>query len=663
MTAETAVSKEMSEVVAKPPVVTEERGELCMSSNQDLLKPDCNGSNHQDHEGVGDHDHNHDPDNSYVFVSGEHDLSNDDLDNKDFVGQSLSVLPNSEAVDVQPVESDAESGKLDIEKGKISVSLEEGEIGVVEGNGESTILDNNVARDQGNSIGDGTEVHSVTVDALEEQNENRESRADAEIMEDDALEEQNENRESRADAEIMEDEVQTGKTASAEEVEIEQFQDQNEQTGGIAETVTGKVEDQTETEVSLTPVENQESRVVVGSDVRLVESGELNNLSLSINVSSDGSDKCEDHNNLKSAEESGLGQESQDVINAVKCESPGFEVSSQEQIEVKLAGEVAETLDCKVPVPNSENLDSDSPSNNEDKLVGEVSSQEHIEVKSGGEIVETLECIVPVTTSGHLDSEHSAINIEEEYTSTNLDSDEKENHKCDTTVSNNYQDVIGQGYKSEEMVDKTDLKLETEIVSGSVLEKIEEDLPVTRVHHPEEPDTHNDCNGESLAVVNSVTEIDVALPTDSFPTSSSEARGPQKEIEICDSESIEDVSFSPAEGPKSESNVKNGLVVEDSMRSFNPSDANSESESALEIVDESQPTSQGDDVHAQTEVSSVNANCAHSPCITADVKLESEVGNSSILSSRDMTTDGGVACGSDVSNGSTVMTKVCLTSP
>ncbi|CAA2995479.1 Hypothetical predicted protein [Olea europaea subsp. europaea] len=648
MTAQTAVSKEVSEVVAKPPVVTEERGELCMSSNQDLPKPGCNVNNQQDHEGVDDHDHNHDPDNSYVFVSGEDGLSKNLLDNKDFVGENLSVLPNSEAVEVQPVQSDAQSRKLDIENGEIRESLEEGGIGVVEGNGRSTLLDNNVEQDQGNSIGDGTEIHAVTIHALEEQNENSES---------------------RADAEIEEDEVQTGKTASTEEVEIEQVQDQNGQTGGTAEAVTRKVEDQTESEVSPTPIENQESHVSVGSvsptpienqeshvsvgsDVGLVEIGELNNLSSSVNVSSDCSDKCEDHNNSKSAEEPGLGQESQDVINAVKCESRGFEVSPQEQIEVNLAGEVAENLDCKVPVPNSANLDSDNPSINEEKLVGEVSSQENIEVKSEGEIAETLECKVPVTTFRHSDSEHSAINIEEENTKTELNSDEKENHKCDTSVSNNNQDVIGQGYKEEEMVDKTDLKLETETVSGPVLEEIKDDLPVAHVHHPEEPDTHTDCNGESSAVVNSETEIDVTLPTDSFPTSSSEAREPQKEIEICDPNSVEDVSFSPADGPKSESNVESGLVVKDSMRSCN----NSESESALEIVDyeEGKPTSLGDDVHVQTEVSSGNANCAHSPCITADVKLESEVENSSILSSRDMTSESGVALVSEVSNGSTV---------
>ncbi|KAL2529788.1 titin-like protein [Forsythia ovata] len=546
MTAESEVSKEVSEVVAKSPVVTEETSELCMSSNQDLPKPDCNGINHHADEGISHHDHKHDPDNSYVFVSGEDGLSDDPLDNKDVVGESLSESPNLESVEVRPQGSDAQNGELDVENGKISESLEEGEIGDAEGNGASPLLDKNVAQDLENSIGDGTEVHAATVDAPEEQNEKSES---------------------RADAELKEVEVQFGKTTTTEEVEIDQVQDQNGETGGTAEAVTGKVEDQTESEVSPTPVENQESHVVVlVSDAGLAaESGELNNLSLGINVSGDGSDKCEDRNNSKSTEESGLGKGSEDVINAVKCESRGVEVSSQEQIEVKLAGEVAETLNCRVPVTNSAHLDSDSPTNNEEeKQVGEVSSQEQIEVKSAGKIAETLECKVPVTTSAHLDSELSAINSEEVNTKTDLDSDEMENQK----------------------------------------KEIKEDLPVAHVRHPEERDAHKDCNGESPAAKNSETETDVALPTDSFPTSNSEAHEPQKDTEIWDANSIEDVSFSPADAPELESNVENGPVVEDSMRSCNPRDANSELESALEIVDyeEKQPTFQGDDVHVQTEI-------------------------------------------------------------
>ncbi|KAL2505925.1 CAP-Gly domain-containing linker protein 1 [Abeliophyllum distichum] len=783
MTAESAVSKEVSEVVAKSPVVTEETSELCMSSNQDLPKPDCNGINHHADEGIRHHDHKHDPDNSYVFVSGEDGLSDDPLNNKDVVGESLIESPNSEAVEVQPRESIAQNGELDVENGKISESLEEGEVGAAEGNGASPLLDNNVAQDLENSIGDGTEVHAATVDAPEEQNEKSES---------------------RADTEIKEVEVQIGKTTSTEEFEIDQVQDQNGEIGGTTEAVTGKVEDQTESEVSPTPVENQESHVVVlVSDPGLAaESGELNSLSLGINVSGDGSDKCEDRNNSKSTEESGLGKESEDVINAVKCESRGMEVSSQEQTEVKLAGEVTETLNCRVPVTNSAHLDSDSPTNNkEEKQVGEVSSQEQIEVKSAGEIAETLECKVPVTTSAHLDSELSAINSEEVNTKPDLDSDEIENQKNDTVVSNNIQDVMGQGCKEEEeIVDESDLKSEIETVSGPILDEIKVDLPVAHVHHPEERDANKDCHGEFPAAKNAETETDVVLPTDSFPTSNSEAHEPQKDTEIWDAKSIEDVSFSPADAPESESNVENGPVVEDSMRSCNPRDANSELESALEIVDyeekqptfqgddvhvqteiwdaksienvsfppadapesesnvengpvvedsmrscnpsdanselesaleivdyeekqptfqgddvhvqteiwdaksiedvsfspadapesesnvenspvvedsvrccnpsdanselesaleivdyeEKEPTFQGDDEHVQTEVSSGNANCAHSPCITADVKVESEVENSSTTSSRDMTTDISVACGSEVSDGPTV---------
>ncbi|CAI9777120.1 unnamed protein product [Fraxinus pennsylvanica] len=629
MTAETAVSKEVSEVVAnnaKRPVVTEERGELCLSSSQNLLKPDCNGVNLHDQGENCHHDHNHDPDNSFVFVSGKDGLSDDPLDNKDVVGENLSVSPNSEADEVQAEDTDAQNGKLGVENGKNSESLEEEEIVVAEGSEGCPLLDNNVAQDQENSIGDGTEVHAATVVALEEQNEISESR---------------------------EDEVQIGKTVSSEEVEKEQVLALNGETGGTAEAVTGKVEDQTDLEMSPATIENQESHIVVlGSDERMVESGELDNLSLGINVSGDDSDKCKDHSNSKSTEDLGLGQESQDVINAVKFKPKGFEVSSQEQIEVNLAEEVAESLDCT----NSAHLDSNSPSNNTEKQVGEVSSQQQIELKSEGEIAETVACKVPVTHSVHLDSKHNAINSEEENTKTKLDSDEMENQKCNTAFSNKNQDVIGQGYKEEETEDETDLKLETKTVSGPILEEIKDDLPVAHFHHPEEPDAHTYCNGESPAVVNSETEINVALPIDSFSSSSSDAHEPQKEIEICDAKSVEGVSLLPADGTKSESNIEKGPVIEDSMRSFNPSDANSESKFALEIVDyeERQPTSQGDDVNVQTEVSKGNANCAHSPCISADVKLESEVENSSIISSRDMTTDGGVACGSDVSNGSTV---------
>ncbi|XP_022874038.1 myosin-3-like [Olea europaea var. sylvestris] len=629
MTAETAVFKEVSEVVAKPPVLTEESGELCMSFNQDLLKPDCNGINHHDQGETSHHDHSHDPVNSFDFVSRKDGLSDDPLDKKDVVGEILSVSPNSGAVDVQTEATDAQNGKLGVENGKISESLEEEEIGVAEGSRRSLLLDNNVTQDKENSIGDGAEVHAATVDALVEQNEKSES---------------------RKDAEIKEDEVQIGKTACSE-VEIELDQAQNGETGGTVGSLIGKVEDQTDLEVSPTTIENQESHVVVlGLDAG-IESGDLDNLSLGINVSGDGSDTCEDHSNSKSTEGPGLGQESQDVINAVKVKSQGFEVNSQEQIEVNLAEEVAETLDCKATVTNSAHLDSNSPRNNEEKQVGEMSSQEHIELKLEGEIVETVACKVPVTNSWHLDSQRNPFSSKEENTKPELDSDEIKNQKCDTTVSTNDQDVIGQGYKEEETVDETDLKLETKTVSGPILEEIKEDLPVAHVLHPEEPDSHTDCNGESPAVVDSGTEINVALPS----TSSSEASEPQKEIEICNAKRVEGVSLLPADGPKSESNVEKGPLVEGSMQSFNPSDANSESKSALEIVDhkERQPTSQGVDVHVRTEVSSGNANCAHSPCITADVILESEVENSSMLS-RDMTTDGGVACESDVSNGSTV---------
>ncbi|KAL6509907.1 hypothetical protein OROGR_022395 [Orobanche gracilis] len=84
-----------------------------MSSDQDLSKPECNGTNHNNQV--------NDLDNSYVFVSGADGLPDDDDADDDVVAEGLNVSlePNAVAVEDQGAESNPRNEKLDVESGKI----------------------------------------------------------------------------------------------------------------------------------------------------------------------------------------------------------------------------------------------------------------------------------------------------------------------------------------------------------------------------------------------------------------------------------------------------------------------------------------------------------------------------------------------------------------
>ncbi|KAL6571968.1 hypothetical protein OROMI_012926 [Orobanche minor] len=105
-----AEMEEISNVVPMAVVVgIEAKCGLGMSSDQDLSKPECNGTNHNNQV--------NDLDNSYVFVSG----ADDDDDDADVVaeGSNVSREPNAVAVEDQGAESNPRNEKLDVESGKM----------------------------------------------------------------------------------------------------------------------------------------------------------------------------------------------------------------------------------------------------------------------------------------------------------------------------------------------------------------------------------------------------------------------------------------------------------------------------------------------------------------------------------------------------------------
>ncbi|CAA2999631.1 Hypothetical predicted protein [Olea europaea subsp. europaea] len=255
MTAAKGVCKAVSEVVTKP------------SSYQiDMPKPDSNGISH----------HN-DPDNSNAFMNGSNGLSEDLVVNNDVVELDSSVLTDSEVVEVQGVEFDAQSGKLDSKSAEISELLD-GEHDAVEGTSGIFAVEN-IPQDQQNSLGTeglgvangilpvencnpqdqqnslGGEGHDFANEANgnlpvkngipQDQQNSLWNGVEVQDAATDAMEVQVGKTENGAAVEIKQVQGQTGKTESNAEDEIELVQEQSGETKRNAEDEVEQVQDQT----------------------------------------------------------------------------------------------------------------------------------------------------------------------------------------------------------------------------------------------------------------------------------------------------------------------------------------------------------------------------------------------------------------------------------
>ncbi|KAL3830565.1 hypothetical protein ACJIZ3_019367 [Penstemon smallii] len=199
MTAETEVSKEVASI--------EEKCGLDMSSYQDLPKLDSNG--------ISRCDQINDPDNSYVFVTGDDGVIDDPVVSKEDVAvaaEGLSVESESRKLDVvneEVSESLKVGGNEDLEKSNVDPH-------VVNGNG--------VPSEQDRSPGDEDGAQAFVADATGEQKPKIESLGEADVEQ---VEDLNETLVSSTGAEIEKVADQNGKIEGVAENEFKQFEDPN----------------------------------------------------------------------------------------------------------------------------------------------------------------------------------------------------------------------------------------------------------------------------------------------------------------------------------------------------------------------------------------------------------------------------------------------------
>ncbi|CAI9775489.1 unnamed protein product [Fraxinus pennsylvanica] len=554
MTAANGVCKASSELVTQP-----------SSYQNDQPKPDS--------DGIGHHNHQNNPDNLNAFVNGDSGLSEDLVVNKDVVELDSSVLSDSDLVQVQAVEFDAQNGELDPKSVKISELLNEGH-DAVEGTNEILPEGNGIRQDQLNSLGDeGHEVTNGTNGILPVKNDTHQVQQNSlgdgvQGAADDTMDEQVGKTENGAAVEIKQVHDQTGKTESNAGDGIQQVQDQNGKTESLVEAKTEieKVEDRTESESFSSSIENQESQArVMGLVTQFGENVELNNLSSDIIVSGDANGKCAGYN-LKLAS-------SLDVVTeAVECED-----SDDKCVDHNL--ELASSTKSKVDTGSIDVVSEAVECESQKIEVGEVSSEDKIE-ELAEELVETSECQVPVTTSLHLDPKSWPL-INEEKRETELESDVVENQKSGVTLDGNIEYSIKHGHKAENRTsfsrswaDIVRTLRETKIVHDPVFKGIKEKFPLS---HAEDGDPrikglveHPDCSEEFPKAVKSESWIDV----------SSEAHDPQPEIEISDAKRTEEVSTSSSDNPKLKI-VENDPVVDNIILGCTTNDARSGSEKGI----------------------------------------------------------------------------------
>ncbi|KAL2471855.1 putative microtubule-associated protein futsch [Abeliophyllum distichum] len=477
----------MTEVVLKP-----------SSCQNDLPKPDSNG--------IGHYNHQNDPDNSNAFKNGVNDLSEDLLDNKDVVVSNSSVLTDSELVEVQAVEFDAQSGKLDSKSEKIRELLDGGhdpvegtnvifpvENGIpqdqynslaCEGhdvpNGTNGILpvENVIPNDQQNSLGDrGHGIANATNGILLVENgiprdEQNSHGVGVQVSTVDTVEEQSGKTENEAEVEIKQVQDQTGKSESNAEDEIEQIQDQNEKTESSVEAEIEKTEDQTESESFPSTIENQESQARdLGLGTQLGDNVELNNLLSDINVSGDANDKCEDHNlGVVSSTKSEVNRGSLDLVTGCiepedaneKCEDHNLELASSTKSEMDQGSldVVTEAVECE-----------DVDDNYEDHtLVLTSSTKSEMDQGSLDVVTEAVECedvddnyedhTLVLTSSTKSEMDQGSLDVVTEAVECEDVDDKYEDHTLELTSSTTSEvdqgslDLVTEGVEREDANDK-----------------------------------------------------------------------------------------------------------------------------------------------------------------------------------------------------------------
>ncbi|CAA2999633.1 Hypothetical predicted protein [Olea europaea subsp. europaea] len=585
MTAAKGVCKAVSEVVTKP------------SSYQiDMPKPDSNGISH----------HN-DPDNSNAFMNGSNGLSEDLVVNNDVVELDSSVLTDSEVVEVQGVEFDAQSGKLDSKSAEISELLD-GEHDAVEGtsgifavenipqdqqnslgteglgvangilpvencnpqdqqnslggeghdfaneaNGNLPVK-NGIPQDQQNSLWNGVEVQDAATDAMEVQVGKTENGAAVEIKQ---VQGQTGKTESNAEDEIELVQEQSGETKRNAEDEVEQVQDQTGKTESSAEdeiepvqNQTGKTESSVEDEIELVQDQTGKTESNAEDEIEPVQDQSAVQ-EQSGKTESSAEDEIEQFQDQNEETESLVKAEIEKVEDWTKSESCSSVIENQES-QVGLGTQLAEGVELNNflsdIIVSRDAIEKCPGYNLELDVVADAVECEIRKVEVGEMSSEE----VPVTTSMYLDPKSWPL-INEEKTKRELESE-----KSQMLFSRRWADMV-----------KTPSR-KTIIVHDHAFKVNKENFPLPPRH--EEPAEHPDCSEESPKAVKSEILIDVCQPTDNFSASISEPREPQ--LENYDAKSTDEVSSSSSDGLRLKINVENVPIVNNIILGCTTNDAN-----------------------------------------------------------------------------------------